>query len=514
MDQTASSHQRKLLRPRIGARAWPPKIHKFPITFSQGNEAVGLLKSVSVDLSKYYNDTLERSRNLRSMKKSHWVCEQLEKFDLSFYLPIHVLSTPSQKLNTIVIMINGLNEITHVNFAHYDRIGAALASKGIGAILHPSPFHLNRAAYMEQRFKKAWENYPSPEPRLQTWPESPGAETTSRLPHHSILRHPEAIFHCFEQLSNEVIALAKFFQTFSPSNRFDHQDVLFYDRFFEKKPRIALIGYSFGGLEALYSFLKEPNLFDHCILFNSGAAITKLRTKPVRISNKDWDDIVQRILFQRTHLPMDIPLDNQELLDEVLLNRPFTRTRVRELLCENVSKLLFISGGADIVSPSEYVLQFIEKESMSKYNHTQKSDGLNVLQIGGLQHHLHNSSFYDQWFPVIINTIESFLRGPHPSGKQVSYEEVVSGLSKLKIKGLDLDLAVMKNKWLDEEDHSIRVEEIYDKLKEDEKKEFIKLYIVSKRYFSTDSELLRTMERERDRVRSAVKKDNEVFEGT
>ena len=491
--------QKRQLRSRLGARAWPPRCHKYPITFSRSNETIGLLKSVSVDLSEYYKRIYSKYNSYKNGNRSHWVCDQLKTFDLSFYLPINILGTSNQKVNTVVIMINGLNEIFNANFMHYDRMGLALASRGIGVILHPSPFHLNRAAYMKNRFKGDWEKHHSTgEERYQTWSEGHGADTTSRLPHHSMIRHPECIFHCFKQISDEVIALTEFLHGKRNSSCFDDHDSSSYDRFFKRDDNLQaiLLGYSFGGLEALFTFLKEPDLFSHCILFNSGAAIDKLRTKPVHISNKEWHQIVQSILKERTRLPTEILANDRELLDEIFFNRPFLGTTSIESFCNSLPRLLFIAGGADIVSPSEYVLQFIKKDIACEHIDNSKFNGLNVLQICGLEHHLQDSPQYDQWFPVIINTIESFVKVKPSPGPQISKGEVVRFFSKVKIGKKPFEVALKT--MIDDDDLNFKgIEKVFEKIEKKEKQKIIEMYMVSKRFFANDSELLRTINRER-----------------
>jgi hypothetical protein len=139
---------------RLSARQWPPKSHKFPATFYLGKETVGILKNINVNFVDFYdkivNDSIEKAKN----EKFHWVCENMKSFDLSFYIPMQIMNSPDQKIKNVLIMLNDLNEIRHIHYSHYDRIGVSLASHGIGAVLYPTPFHLNRASYLEERFRK------------------------------------------------------------------------------------------------------------------------------------------------------------------------------------------------------------------------------------------------------------------------------------------------------------------------------------------------------------------------
>lgn len=137
---------------RAGPRSWPPTSHKYPVAFNAGQEATGILKSIAVTLLPYYQKMLDRRDRV-------WTCDHVREFDLSIYVPLDLLDRRKARINNVVIMLNGLNEVSHLHYSHYDRIGARLASRGIGAILYPTPFHLNRAAYLEPCYRVEYEEH-------------------------------------------------------------------------------------------------------------------------------------------------------------------------------------------------------------------------------------------------------------------------------------------------------------------------------------------------------------------
>lgn len=498
---------------RLSARQWPPKSHKFPVTFNLDKETVGILKNIDVKLVKFYNKIVNNSLKEAKKGKFHWVCENAKTFDLSFYVPMNVMNLPHQKIQNVLIMLNGLNEIEHIHYSQYDRIGASLAFSGIGAVLYPTPFHLNRTTYLEERFKKEYEKRPD---KQQSWPRAPGAPTMNRIPHKSMLLHPEAIFYCFQQISNEVSSFARYLRhidgSLDMSNgliNLDSNDKEFYDQLFDPTTlKINLLGYSLGGMQALYTFLRNPDLFDHCILVNSGASIDSLRVKPVRIKNEEWERIKSNCHKIRYSLPSDISIIDRNFLNAVLFERPFKDENTAHIFRENAHKLLFIGGGADIVSPADYLLQFLEKDHAAT---STEFRGLNILQVEGLAHPLQRSLEYDRWFPIIISTIDKFIRSPNRRLKQISYQDVINWFSQLEIKNQAWDDWCRTKNLLDTEgDQNLDVVKIVDKLSPKDKKTFLQYYLISKRYFENDSEFLRTLEREKGSTTKVSKLKAEV----
>lgn len=487
---------------RLGARSWPPRAHKFPVTFNLGKESTGVLKSVKVELLGYYKKAL-RAQKQRTPNQFRWVCDHVREFDLSFYIPIDVMNMPGHKIRHVVIMVNGLNEIAHLHYGHYDRIGAALAVRGMGAILCPSPFHLNRTPYFDARFQKNYERYRNAHrpdcyanldyDRLKECRREPGADTVSRTPHKSMLRRNDCIFYFSEQTANELVMLCKFLRKIPvPPGLFDHDDEAFYDRFFARGEgfSVSLLGYSLGGLQALYAFLREPTLFNRCILLNSGASINKLSPNPVGIGDDEWDAIKNSAYSVNIRKS----IGNWEILEDVLLHRPFDTTAAKNSFIHNHNseRLLFVAGGADLVSSSELLAQFVQHDQGG-------FGGLNLLQIAGWDHPLRNSPVYDHWFPVIMDLIENFLA--HPDGKTVSFDQVVSGLLEFEIKGQQWDRWVIKRRrwYISPDDQNVRLKAFVHLVSHPQgHDDFLSLYMASKRYFQSDAELMRYLQGRRE----------------
>jgi pimeloyl-ACP methyl ester carboxylesterase len=497
-DHQGESHTAKIqfaresVRQRGGPRAWPPIPHKDPVTFNAGQEAVGILKSVTVELLPQFQDLLQPG--------SVWTCDQLREFDLSFYVPLDIFNRKDATMSDVLIMVNGLNEVNYIHYAHYDRIGAHLASQDIGAILHPTPFHLNRTAYLHPRFKTDYESYPRigrfPDTTypfaLQKWPADPVA-IMNRLPSCSLMRQPASLFRCFEQTAGELASLARILTgDKDPSEQ--PADREFFNRFFDRthNTRVSLLGYSLGGLQALYAFLREPRLFHRCILINSGAKLQDMRTKPVRITSRQWARIVRIVGDYATNMPREVL--EPAMLYDILCHRPFEHTSTKQQFRKHVDRIFFVAGGADIVSPGRYLSQFLPTSAAGR--------GLNVFQISGLEHPLHNSPVYDRWFPILMGMVEQFVRGSKRE-TSVRYDKLIRDLRSIRIGDESWATHVRKHDaerleepYIDPRDRHLDIRRLLKHLSDRDGQEFLKWYYISKRFFEDDANLVRAVDRE------------------
>jgi len=172
---------------------------------------------------------------------------------------------------------------------------------------------------------------------------------------------------------------------------------------------------------------------------------------------------------------------NRDLLHDVL----FGFAKHEKAFSKAASRLLFISGGADPVANPRYLSRLVSDE------------GLNLLQIAGLQHPL-ESPVFDRWFFVIVNAIHHFLTAP--PADNLSAEAILASLRPFTIGGQRWDQWLLRgdepqqSPYIDDRDQNLSLHEFIDNI-EPSIEDFQKLYMMSKRYFSNDAELLRSMER-------------------
>lgn len=285
-------------------------------------------------------------------------------FHLRFYIPKTALINKEQKIRDLVIMFNGLNEVER--FDLYDLLGQHLSDQGIGAVLLPTPYHLNRS--------------------------HPPKGSARRQPHQVLFRFPILMYYNYKQsMLDSDLLLQKLRGT-----KTDEVDCGFYEAIFDRRLRISTIGFSLGGLRALASFHYEPSHYHTCIVFNSGVQLSLLNTKPLGIENADWDNFVAKlhkeVRQQRRSLRSEQLLES---FDDVYLGKdPFW---LKERLREHSQKLLFIlSGGDPIVPPN---VNPIEVEG----------HGLTVLKIAGVGHIPTMDPQWSPWLGRVSDFIARFV---------------------------------------------------------------------------------------------------------
>lgn len=447
------------------SRTWPPRSHRYPTVFKPGDDASGLLKQVTPTLSQHFADLLARG----TFFETHHCFD----FDASFYFPNRVIAGPDRKVDSVIVMINGLNEIHNYHFNHYDRFGISFARRGLGAALHPSPFHLNRTPFLRQDRRAEYESRDKPK---QRWPRAPGTKDMKRHPSNSLLRSAESLFFCFEQTALELRSFAASLKREVPHETRDQRS--FFEHHVHRNARVSLLGYSMGGLQALYTFMSYPGLFDRCILINSGVSIDQLNPKPVGISKCDWDKMAADARGQFSRV--EGRLSNPQLLHEILFGFSVKAKAFDDL----AANILFVSGGADDVADSKY----LEKLPAAL--------GLNVLHIHGLGHPL-ESPIFDRWFPVITEAIINFVATTERD--MLSAKELLAALAEFRIEGQRWDEFVRGSGSIQESPYvdgpDLRLEDIVDRVVTGD--EFVRCLMMAKRYYSTDAELLRALERER-----------------
>lgn len=298
-----------------------------------------------------------------------------------------------------------------------------------------------------------------------------------RHPSADLMRKPTTLFYHFDQVAREIIDFARTLKRQTKCE--DPADARFYDHYIEPNAQVSLLGYSMGGLQALYTFLLEPRLFGECVLINSGVAISRLNPKPIEISLRRWKKMAQEARDEFKKARREFV--SRSLLHDVL----FGFTKHEEAFNRAASRLLFISGGADPVANPRYLSRLVSDE------------GLNLVQIAGLEHPL-ESPVFDRWFFIIVDSIHHFLTAP--AADNLSAEAIVASLRRFTIRDQRWDHWLLQgdepqqSAYVDDRDQNLLLHEFVDDI-QPSIEQFQKLYVMSKRYFTSDAELLRSMER-------------------
>ena len=194
-----------------------------------------------------------------------WLTDNNTQFDIFFTLPVQTLATRDSRVEHLLVMFNGLNEIMPQHSQLYDWIGSSLAPRGVATVLFPTPYHLNRT------------------------PMSPTARASlgALLKKPTDTRNVSAPFLNFYRTLTEMDAFFRTLRTHS------YQHLGFYNRF-DERTRISLFGFSMGGLRALATFLLDTDhRFDKCILLCSGSALSAL--SPPDVDADVWGQFVAEV---------------------------------------------------------------------------------------------------------------------------------------------------------------------------------------------------------------------------
>lgn len=316
--------------------------------------------------------------------------EDYRRFHLRFYIPKFALNTKDKRVDRLMFMFNGLNELDY--FTLYDQIGQVLSQRGIASVLIPMPDHLNR--HTKWRFRNL------PDGKIL------------RSPLDDIREHPASLHTRFLQLANEIDDLYNAITNLSPPT--NNSGSSFYRNIFGPKIRISCLGYSMGGLAALGVFLSNPERYNACVLLNSGVQLRDIKLPTSMISQSEWQDIVERA--SSDFLDAEDSIYSQLFGQLFLGNMPALTTKK---LKPHTRKLLFVFGGADSVIPMKSI-GYIEPEGR----------GLPIFQIPGISHFPAIDREWNSWYQFTINLIADFEE--NASHEYWSKQEMIERIVNLK----------------------------------------------------------------------------------
>ena len=290
--------------------------------------------------------------------------ESYKRFHMRVYLPLAIFQDKHKQVENCFIMFNGLDELGF--YTLYDQLGKGLCKNNYGVILLPLPDHLNRNMMYRKNDVNA-----------------------KQMPSSSFINEPNKIYDAFIQQINEVSILIDHILGKCEYNAFK-DCCSFFNHFFSPTTKISLLGFSLGGLAALSNFLIQNYDFNSCILLNSGAKLDDIDVSEFQ-SLEEWQKTVDHLREALSSMPKTN--ESQKYFDMVFLGNNLSI--LRKELKEKSRKLLFILGGADTVANYSSITE-IEP----------KGHGLATLKLPGIHHFLSIDTHWDQWFPVVNETIK------------------------------------------------------------------------------------------------------------
>lgn len=302
------------------------------------------------------------------------VCHEIEppdeitnyrRFHVRLYLPEKVFKDKKCRSKKCFIMLNGLDE--RFNYSLYDQIGKGLARSGYASVLLPLPNHLNRNIGFRS-----------------------GKLNQIDQPSDSFITEPEKIIEAYKQVIGEIDILIHHIQH-NCKYADDHECCSFFNRYFDHNTQVSVLGYSLGGLVALSYFLLRKNSLNSCIMLNSGAKLSQIDVSHF-IEKEKWDKMVKSLSANRHTYANS---DEKVWFEKIFLG--LEEENIKDALAEQSNKILFILGGADSVTRRKGIMT-IEPDH----------HGLAILQLPGIHHFVSSDIHWDQWFPIVLQTITSF----------------------------------------------------------------------------------------------------------
>ncbi len=300
------------------------------------------------------------------------------RFHMRCFLPREALAHVNAKVDRLVIMTNGLDEIH--DFSLYDELGCRLASRGLGCILLPLPDHLNRHML-----------YRIPSPTLRQ---------VILKPSDILMDEAIMLYQRFLQFRDELNVLLRHVLGDGPGC--DAEGCKFYRDVFGPRTRISLMGYSLGSAAMLPYFLEriaQRGDVNTCLLLS--AAVTLRNTNPSRMFGEGrWEDYVKRFESAFLALRGEYP-SGTDLVSGLFGAACFDHNResLRGPLKENGRKVLFLFGGRDLITGADKMMGLEPKDW-----------GVTKLVLPGINHFLAIDEEFRQWIDLVVNLIVSFER--------------------------------------------------------------------------------------------------------
>jgi hypothetical protein len=383
-------------------------------------------------------------------------------FYLRCYFPKRAIvqAENSGRIRDVVIMINGLNETTRFDF--YDQLASHFASLNVASILIPTPYHLNRRTITDDKKIR--------EPLYM-------AKDNPMLFYYNFKRS----IHEIENLCDRIIG-----------NINHPEDLGFYDAYFARGSktniRITLFGYSLGGLRALGCFMKgeqeENRRYHSCIAFNSTADPFEADLEKLGFRKKDFEQIKKAVNKAINSGSITAISDESKLIRRIfvwLYNRNNDAEFVDALKLQSKKFLMVQSAADEIVARG------------NEWNITDPKHGLNSIVVAGVGHIVMRDKNWHQYLATLSNQLTMFMQNAGDSSfsaKQIQ-EKIHDIIFKIPVY-IELN---NKYRFKDDFENMDFTTDLFQKIieqipGEEDKKNFIELYFLSKGHYPKFPELL------------------------
>ncbi len=414
----------------------------------------------------------------------------VSQFSLRYFIPKEPLSLKKSeatgvkdpKIQNVVVMVNGLDEILDSHLLFYDYLGSHFAERGIAAVLLSTPYHLHRV----------------------TTKDVPNEKRPFKIPH-ECFREPLDYFIHFKLASIEIEDLI---QRIKHKVK-DEGDLNFYQNHFGQNVKVTVLGYSLGGLISLGTLLRltsnnQNDLIDSCILYNSAPRLGNATTDRIGIENEAWRKVWEKFNSMGTDGIIGNDNRNNESFayffkDLYMGMRGSDEGLTKQLLNQNSKKMLLVmSGSDDIIDTKAW-------EDYLNYNEGQRQKTIiNQFIFAGVGHSPMIEAQGAESLPRVMDVMTDHIMKNQKShwqdveivdlmneliSKTEYYERVVNG-NELSYQNGSFDKEAM--------------ESVLSEFQSEDKDEFLRIYYLSKIYYPKFKDLIKKIIRKNGDGNKAV----------
>lgn len=299
-----------------------------------------------------------------------------DAFPLRFYLP-------KKKASRLFIFVNGFSEgVVTV----WDRLGSTLAREGFASVLLPLPQHFARSLIFNAEEQSQQDEYVVRSSDLR--------KIYNQFLQYGFRAHPRLLVGYNRQMMLDIETLASTVTT-RVVRLGNHPLNDFLNRHFAEQVQCSILGFSLGGLFTLQAFLNSPELFNSCVLINSGASLQDMNASQV-FSKEHWLELQRKVVAVTSELS---PSQMAPNFQRVFLGHE--KVALHDQLTKYNKKFLLILGGSDPIFNRDNT-RYLQPEAT----------GLAVFQIPSLEHFINignrGGQVWDEWSAFTAKMILAF----------------------------------------------------------------------------------------------------------
>ncbi len=293
--------------------------------------------------------------------------DDYQRFHLRFFIPRECLADAKKKVDRVVVMTNGLDELSTYDL--YDELGGRLAARGVVAVLLAMPDHLHR----HTSWRKA-------EPTL---------EQMTKKPSEILTAEPLKLYWRYEQFKQELARLVDHFR--GAKCRDSRGPCYLYDALFASDVRISYLGYSLGAAGMLCAFLENPQRANACFLLNGAINLGDINPGKM-IPKEQWQTFITKL---QRECREQLTATTSALFEEIFLGQNYGKTQ--PLLRKHSRRVFFLFGGRD---------HMIGNESLNRIR--PEEWGLGTIVLPGINHFLDVDEEWKKWIRLVVDLIVAY----------------------------------------------------------------------------------------------------------